>query len=93
MNIQLYNKEKVRVYQGSDWLTSTFIDVGCPDKSYKTLVADFYGFDNYIEIRKKENYVRVYQFQKKSYKKEFDFGWWKDAEVIFSYNKNGKDKE
>ncbi len=88
MHLKIYKDESIRVETPhSD--TEIFVDVR--QVGYQSLAVDFYGFQGYIEIRKKENHVRVFQFPKKSYKKECDFGWWEDAEVIFSYNENGKD--
>lgn len=43
-------------------------------------------FRQYIEIRKKENGVRVFIFNSKGEKKKADLGWWDDAEVIFALN-------
>jgi hypothetical protein len=86
MDIQLQGKESIRVktYSGP------FIDIRHID--YESLAVDLYAFQGYIELRQKDRQFRLFQFPKKSYKKDHDFGWWKDAEVIFSYNENGKDK-
>jgi hypothetical protein len=54
---------------------------------YESMAIDLFGSFSYIEIRQKENKIRVFSFQKKSYKKECDFGWWEDAEVVYAMNK------
>jgi hypothetical protein len=39
-----------------------------------------------MEIRRKANQVKTFYFESKRHKKEFDFGYWEDAEVIFAFN-------
>jgi hypothetical protein len=50
------------------------------------LMVDFFPTFHYIEIREKNGSMKTFLFNKKSMKKEHDFGWWADAEVVFSRN-------
>jgi hypothetical protein len=84
MEIELYADERVRVKT-----SKTLIDV--QRIGYDSLGINLSSFEAYIEIRKKGGELKVFQFPKRSYKKENEFGYWKDAEVVFSYNRNGKD--
>jgi hypothetical protein len=82
MNVKLQHKDRFRVY--ADHEEQNFIDVN--QEEYESMSIDGYTAFHYIEIRKKEGRIRVYFFKKKSYKKECDFGWWTDAEVVFALN-------
>ena len=86
MVMELQNKDKIRIktYSGS------FMDIFHINP--ESLAVDLYAFQGYIELRKKDRVFRLFQFPKKSYKKDHDFGWWEDAEVVFSHNENGKDE-
>ena len=85
MDIRLFQKQGVRLKTHHSFVDVKYI-------GYESLAIDMH-FQEYIEIRKKEGHLRIFQFPKKSYKKECEFGYWEDAEVVFSYNLNGKDKE
>ena len=89
MNLRLQHKESIRIV--GDCKENNFIDVS--GVGYESLAIDLFGTFQYIEIRKKETQLRVFTFIKKSYKKECDFGWWEDAEVVYSLNLNGKDEK
>jgi hypothetical protein len=84
MELELYADERVRVKT-----SKTLIDV--QRIGYDSLGINLNSYDAYIEVRKKGHELKVFQFPKRSYKKENEFGYWKDAEVVFSYNRNGKD--
>ena len=87
MDLNLYAKQRVRVKTSH----GPFLDL--EHVGYESLAIDMYSFQGYIEIRKKGTHLRIFQFPKKSYKKECDFGYWEDGEVVFSYNEHGKDKD
>ncbi len=87
MNLKLYQDENIRIETPHSGIFTEVRYVG-----YETLAVDLYGFQGYIEIRKRNDNIRVFHFPQKFYKKECDFGFWEDAEIVFSYNKNGKDK-
>ena len=53
---------------------------------YKSLALDLNPLFAYIEIREKDKQLRVFMLPKKSMKKEIDYGWWEDAEVVYSCN-------
>ncbi len=80
MDIKIRKDERFRVEGGGN----NFIDVN--GIGFESLCLDLYVSFQYIEVRRKDNQIRVYTFPKKSYKKSHDFGWWKDAEVIFAVN-------
>jgi len=86
MDLRIRRDDSVRVV--GDFDGSNFMDIR--SVGYESLAVDFYGHFNYIEIREKEDKVRVFSFPKKSLKKECDFGWWEDAEVVFALNKRIK---
>ena len=54
------------------------------------MAIDLHTAFQYIEVRRKDCQVRVFSFKKKSHKKECDFGWWSDAEVILAINEVNK---
>lgn len=93
MQLSLHGNERIRIAERTDSNNNCFIDVELPENSYRAISADFYGQNGYIEIRKKDGDLKIYQFKKKSHKKEIDFGYWEDAEVVYSFNREGKDKE
>ena len=88
MRIKLDNKDKIRIVGDNKELN--FIDTQVV--GYESLAIDLYTSFYYIEIRKKESQIRVFTFPKKSYKKECDFGWWEDAEVIYALNEQTTNK-
>lgn len=81
MDLKLYQGQKVRV-NTHDGL---FVDV--EHVGFESLGFNFHGQCGYIEIRLKDGEHKVFQFPKKSYKKECDFGWWEDAEIVYSYHR------
>jgi len=87
MDLELFQKQRVRIKTGS----GPFVDA--EHTGFASLGFIFHGQCGYIEIRMKKGDHKVFQFPRKAHKKECDFGWWEDAEVVYSYNRNGKDKE
>jgi len=83
MEIRLNNKESIRLTV--DHERNNFIDVSCEDYEMAGGITLFPSMQ-YVEIRKKGGYIKIFTFKKKSHKKEIDFGYWKDAEVIFAIN-------
>ena len=82
MNIKLRESDRFRLSVDHD--NDNFIDIN--HVGYEALAVDFYLHFQYIEIRRKKDQIRVFSFKKKSHKKECDFGWWKDADVIMAIN-------
>lgn len=81
--IRLYHNDRIRIF--GDFENNNFIDVsGCKDED--AITVDLYPHFHYIEMRKKDNICKLFMFKKKGLKKHFDFGWWKDAEVVYSLN-------
>jgi len=82
MDIKLRGEDKISI--SADHKESNFIRVSA--FGYDALAVDLHMSFQYIEVRKKLCQVRVFSFKKKSDKKDCDFGWWKDAEVILAIN-------
>ena len=83
MELRLRNKESIRI--NSDHENNNFIDVSGTEFDVATTI-DLYPSFHYIEMRKKNGLVRLFLFKKKGYKKDFDFGYYTDAEVVFALN-------
>ncbi len=47
---------------------------------------NFNKYATYMEMREKDNQVRLFLFRNKRSKHETDLGWWSDAEVVWSKN-------
>ena len=88
MDIKLSQDDTFRIY--ADNKGNNFIDV--LQFGYDAMAVDMFTNFQYIEIRKKHDIIRVFSFKKKSHKKECDFGWWEDAEVVFSINEQTVNK-
>ena len=88
MELRIMGDDCLRVV--ADHKKDNFIDVRA--FGYEAMAIDLFPRFQYIEIRKKQDVVRVFTFLKKSYKKECVFGWWEDAEVILAIN-NVKHKD
>lgn len=84
MDLRLYSKQSVRVKTHHSNLN--FVDITSLDNEYALQVSNYSTSMQYIEIRRKNNSVAMFLFRKKSDKKEVDFGWWADAEVIIAIN-------
>lgn len=81
--LRLYDKEIIRVT--NNYKGDVFIDVETL-KGVQGLGVQFYPSMQYVEIRKKEGFYKQFMFPNKRSKKYFDFGYWDDADVIFSIN-------
>ena len=82
MDIKLQREDSFRIT--ADHRGNNFIDVA--QVGYESMAVDLFAHFVYIEIRKKEDRLRVFTFAKKSLKKECDFGWWGNADVVFALN-------
>jgi hypothetical protein len=83
METRLYHKESIRIVV--DHKRDNFIDITCEEFETAGGIT-LYPSMQYIEVRKKDSLIKIYTFKKRSDKKEFDFGWWNDAEVIYVIN-------
>jgi len=81
--IKLDQTDRIRIY--GDWKEDLFIDIN-GHKDELGMSIDLYPTMQYIEIRKKGGVCKLFLFEKKGNKKYYDFGFWEDAEVIFSIN-------
>lgn len=81
MEMKLSSGNRFRVLTNVD----NFIDIA-GIKDGLGMVVDSYPRFQYMEIRKKEGFLRTFYFNRKSSKKSFDFEWWEDAEVVFAIN-------
>ena len=84
MEIRLYNKDRLRIKADTDG--DNFINVST-DVNLESLTVDIYPIFHYIEMRLKNDTMQMFLFKKKSHKKHYDFGYFKDAEVVYSLNK------
>lgn len=83
METRLYSKDTLRVTTNHDksiWLN---IKSGTWEQS---LEVSFYTSNLYIEVRKKEGQICSFYFESKRHKRDYDFGWWEDSEVVFANN-------
>ena len=83
MDIRLNSKQRFRVVTG--YSKNNWIDITCGDFE-QSLEVSFLSSQQYLEIRKKEGQICSFYFESKRQKKDYDFGWWIDAEVVFSNN-------
>jgi len=82
MELRIRQNDNIRVI--GDHEGGNFIDLY--SVGYEALAVDLFSHFQYVEIRKKEDKLRVFAFKKKAHKKECIFGWWEDAEVVFAQN-------
>lgn len=82
MEIRPGSKQKLKITTGT---TNNWIDIRCGEWE-QALEVSFLCAQQYLEIRKKAGYICSFYFQNKRQKKDYDFGWWEDAEVIFANN-------
>ena len=83
MKIKLNQNDNLTIETGSNdenWVTVA------SGKWESCLAVGFLKSNQYLEIRKKQELTNCFFFENKRAKKEFDFGWWSDAEIIFSLN-------
>ena len=88
MEIHLQVNDRFRIY--GDYAQDNFVAIS--QFGYEAMAIDLHTAFQYIEIRRKDCQVRVFTFKKKSHKKECDFGWWEDAEVILAINEQTMNK-
>ena len=89
MEIKLNHEDRFRVDGGYDGM-SNFIDIS--KAGFSGICTTLFTGFQYIEVRKKDGLLKIYTFPKKSHKKEYDFGTWTDAEVVFSLNEQSMHK-
>ncbi len=82
METKFNHCDRMRIRTG---YKENFIDISGADNE-ACLTVDLYPHFQYIEMRAKKGQMRLFTFDNKRWKKEYDFGWWADAEVVFSRN-------
>lgn len=82
MELKIHSTDRVRI---STDQSKNYIDINGEDWE-QAISVDLYDHLHYIELRKKEGLLRLYLFKNKGVKKEIDFGYFKDAEVVFALN-------
>ena len=88
MHINLQGNDRFRI--NADHEEDNFTTIS--QFGYEAMAIDLHVAFQYIEIRRKQDQVRLFSFKKKSHKKECDFGWWEDAEVILAINEQARNK-
>ena len=83
MDIRLYSEQKFRVITGHKG--NNFIDIKS-GMCEQAIEVSFLVHQQYMEIRKKNGSICTYYFESKRHKRNHNFGWWEDAEVIFANN-------
>ena len=83
METKLNSTDRLRVTTGHT--KNNYIDIECGQWEL-ALEVSFLASKQYMEIRKKSGHICSFYFESKRHKKEYDFKWWEDAEVIFSNN-------
>lgn len=83
METRLNSQQKFRVTTGAS--KKNFIDIksGLLEQA---LEVSFLTHKQYMEVRKKSGHICTFYFESKRHKKDYDFGWWEDAEVVFANN-------
>jgi len=86
MELRLNNNDHFRIYADHD--RSNFIDVN--QEHYDGMSVDLFCAFQIIEIRKKENQLRIFLHHTEEHKGECVYGWWSDAEIVFQSNQTYK---
>tara|TARA_R110000803_G_scaffold95395_5_gene163382 strand:+ start:909 stop:1175 length:267 start_codon:yes stop_codon:yes gene_type:complete len=86
MEINLQDSDRLRLH--ADFKKENFVNIS--KFGYDAMAIDLHTAFQYIEVRRKDGQVRMFSFKKKSDKKECDFGWWENAEVILAINEVNK---
>ena len=58
------------------------MDIECGKNEY-CISVEAYTM-HILQIRKKANVVKMFAFHSDGYLRDFDFGWWSDADIIWS---------
>jgi hypothetical protein len=82
MNLRLFHNDRVRLT--ADHKEDLFIDI--TQDHYEGLSIDIYPWFCIGEVRRRDNILRLFIFKNKTYREGYDFGWWKEAEIIYSFN-------
>lgn len=85
MDLTLKKDDRLRIQNEPISNYRNFIDIS--KEGFNGLGVTLFSVFQYIEIRKKDDILKVFTFPNKSQKKEADLGVWSDAEVVFSLNK------
>jgi hypothetical protein len=91
VDIKLSREDRLRV-DGNYFGYQQFIDIDRSDNGECLGVTLFAGF-SYVEVRKKGDLIKVFSFPKKSLKRDFDFGHFEDAEIVYSCNEQIMNKD
>lgn len=83
METRLNSKQQFRVTTGQS--KNNFIDIKSGEWE-QALEVSFLTSKQYMEVRKKDGSMCTFYFESKRHKKDYDFGWWEDAEVVFANN-------
>ena len=83
MELRLNSEQRIRLTTGSS--KKNFVDV-TGEKFELALGVSFLCSQTYFEVRKKDGQMKSFYFESKRHKKDFDFEWWSDAEVLFANN-------
>ena len=90
MEMILRAKDRVRLTSINEVICNSFIDV---EPLYDLAgglgtSVDFYpimgGQKGNFQIREKDGVVKAFHFEKAEYVKDYNFGWWNDANVIWT---------
>ncbi|MCP4760786.1 MAG: hypothetical protein GY870_03325 [archaeon] len=83
MELKLHSEQHIRT---STDQSNNFIDVFSM-KHETGLLVQLHPFIHYIEIREDlRGFVRMFLFKTKGEKKNYNFGKWEDAKVVYSKN-------
>ena len=83
MEIRLFSQQNLRVTTNPN--KRNWVDIRSGEWE-QALEVSFLASQQYLEVRKKDGQICSFYFESKRHKKYYEFGWWKDAEVIFANN-------
>lgn len=85
MELKLNSVDRLRISTDG---SKNFIDVEGMNAEIGIAVSGYPSF-HYIEVRAKRGYVKTFYFKSKDVANEYEstLDWWRDAEIIFSYEK------
>lgn len=82
MKLDLSSGDRVRVSTNSN---RAFFDSES-EQGEMCLGVDFYGM-HYLEMREKSGDFRMFVFPNKEYSESFVFGYWANANIVWSYSR------
>jgi len=83
MNLRLYDKDRIRIDADHDG--DMFIDIS--QDHYEGISIDIYSHFCMGEIRCKRGILKMFIFKGPEYRADYDFGYWADAEIVYSFEK------